>query len=224
MNLSKRCTDTSSWFAGWWNCGCLSLVLAAVLFLVGCANHAPQPQVQPQAQVQAVPEPKVSEPEIDPGTQAAFEKAVGLLRQQQYDQAVAVLTPITIAHPELPGPLVNLAVAYIHLDRQEQAVTTLRQALESDAKHSAALNWLAILERRAGRFEQARSLYQQLLDDHPESSYGHLNLGILCDLYLQQADCALRHYRRYQQLSAEGDDEVGRWIVEVERRQQRGKQ
>jgi Flp pilus assembly protein TadD len=192
------------------------IVLAFIMLLAatGCAGHAPQPRVQPEAAA-------AEEPRVDPAAQTAFDQAVALLRQRQYQQAVSILSPISEAHPELPGPLVNLAVAYIHLNRQEQAVTALQQALASDAEHPAALNWLAILERRAGRFEQARSLYQQLLAAHPESRYGHLNLGILCDLYLQQTDCALTHYRRYQQLAADDDTDVGRWIADLERRQQR---
>lgn len=218
MLLLKPCTDycRSSDLIRWSfrAIGCLPLL--AWLILAGCAHQAASPQQRAEPETSEA----VSEPRLDPAIQADFDQSVSLLRRRQYAQAVEVLAPIGEAHPELPGPLVNLAVAYIHLGRQEQAVTALRQALESDADHPEALNWLAILERRAGQFEQARSLYQRLLAAHPDSHYGHLNLGILCDLYLQQMDCALAHYRRYQQLAAGNDAEVARWIADLERRQQ----
>mgnify|MGYP001186283180 CR=1 FL=1 len=180
-----------------------------LLALAGCAGNPPR--VGTGGGMAAAP--------VDASVQRAFDQAVALLRQEQYSQAVDVLSPVAQAHPELPGPLVNLAVAYIHLGRQEQAMAALQQALAAEPAHPAALNWLAILQRRAGRFEEAKSLYQQLLAAHPESRHGHLNLGILCDLYLQQADCALRHYRRYLELAGE-DAEVGRWIADLERRRQ----
>lgn len=191
----------------------ISLLLPCLL-AVGCAGKEPRPQPEASGnQVEAAPKA------VDEATETAFEKAVALLRQKQYSQVVDVLSPVTKAHPELPGPLVNLAVAYIHLERQEQAMAALQQALAAEPEHPAALNWLAILKRRQGQFEEAKSLYQRLLAAHPESRYGHLNLGILCDLYLRQADCALEHYRRYQELSG-GDADVEAWIADLERRQQ----
>jgi tetratricopeptide (TPR) repeat protein len=159
---------------------------------------------------------------VEASIRNAFEQAVALLRQKQYSEVVDVLSPVVAEHPELPGPLVNLAVAYIHLERQEQAMAALQQALAAEPEHPAALNWLAILKRREGQFEEARSLYQRLLAAHPESRYGHLNLGILCDLYLHQADCALKHYRRYQELAGGEDADVKTWIADLERRQRQG--
>lgn len=181
----------------------------ALLAVVGCAGKPLRVEVD--SDTAAAP--------VDASVQQAFEQAVALLRQEQYSQAVDVLSPVVQVHPELPGPLVNLAVAYIHLGRQEQAMAALQQALAAEPAHPVALNWLAILKRRAGQFEEAKSLYERLLAAHPESRHGHLNLGILCDLYLQQTDCALTHYRRYQELTGE-DAEVGRWITDLERRRQ----
>lgn len=202
----------------------LSRSLLLSLPLVGCANHTPLPKTAatpgaPAAESAAVAAPAAA---VEPEVQRVFEQAVALLRQQQYSQVVDTLSPVAAQHPELPGLLVNLAVAYIHLERQEQATAVLQQALHTDPQHPVALNWLAILERRAGRFEEAKALYQQLLAAHPESRHGHLNLGILCDLYLRQADCALKHYRRYQALAAEADPEVDNWIADLERRRQQG--
>lgn len=194
-----------------------SLPLGLLLTFTACSNNVPLPKTMPAAAA-----PTAAEPAVDPGTQRAFDQAVALLKQQQYAQVVDTLAPVAAKHPELPGLLVNLAVAYIHLERQEHAAAALQQALATDPEHPAALNWLAILERRAGRFEEAKSLYQRLLAAHPESRHGHLNLGILCDLYLRQADCALEHYRRYQELAAGEDADVSGWIGDLERRRQQG--
>lgn len=195
----------------------LPLLLSALLALAGCAGPQPQPTpaepADKPAQASAAPTPS-------PATEAGFKRALALLQAGQYSQAVAVLSPIVKAQPSLPGPLVNLAIAYIHLDRQQEAVAALQQALAADPQHPIALNWSAILERRAGRFQEARELYQRLLAAHPGYRYGHLNLGILCDLYLQQPDCALTHYKRYQELTdkAAAEEQVAVWISDLERR------
>lgn len=192
------------------------VALFACLLTAGCAgNEPPRP----------APENTAAQPAdggVDAATRAAFERSVALLRQSRYSQVVDVLSPVTAAHPDLPGPLVNLAVAYIHLERQEQAMAALQQALTADPEHPVALNWLAILKRRQGRFEEAKSLYQRLLAAHPESRHGHLNLGILCDLYLHQPDCALEHYNRYRELGGSEDADIGKWIADLERRRQQG--
>jgi len=214
--LSIRCINTTTPAPAWLRSGALLAALAVSLVTLGCASQAPPPRAESTT-------PETTSASIDPATQDAFEQALSLLQRHEYEQAIALLSPISSAHPELPGPLVNLAIAYIHLDRQDQAVRTLQKALASDANHPVALNWLAILERREGRFEQARSLYERLLAAHPESRNGHLNLGILCDLYLQQMDCALNHYRRYQELAANQDSAVSHWIADLERRQQQGR-
>ncbi|NLO80632.1 MAG: tetratricopeptide repeat protein [Xanthomonadaceae bacterium] len=199
-----------------------ALPLAVLAGMTGCAGSPPLPKTEPAA-VQEKPAPAAPVAgEVEPEVRRVFQQAVAMLRQQQYRQAAEALEPVAERHPELSGVLVNLAVAYIHLERQEQATAVLRQALSTDPEHPVALNWLAILERRAGRFEEAKALYQRLLAAHPESRHGHLNLGILCDLYLRQPDCALEHYRRYQELSGDADPEVDQWIADLERRRQQG--
>jgi hypothetical protein len=47
----------------------------------------------------------------------------------------------------------------------------------------------------------------------------HINLGILCDIYLQDAGCAMQHYREYLQLSAGSDRHVSLWLADLEQRQ-----
>lgn len=196
------------------------LPLVGLLGLAGCAS-TPEPQAAtPPAQEQAEGEEHAA-PALDAASAQAFGRGLALLRQAQYAQAAEVLSPIAKAYPRLPGPLVNLAIAYIHLDRQQEAVAALQQALAADPEHPVALNWTAILHRRSGRFQEAQATYQRLLAAHPDYRYGHLNLGILCDLYLQQPACALEHYKRYQALAGEQEEEgqpVAMWISDLERR------
>jgi hypothetical protein len=52
----------------------------------------------------------------------------------------------------------------------------------------------------------------------PDYALAHHNLGVLLDLYLHRPAEALQHYERYQELIAEPDATVGRWIIDLQRR------
>ncbi|MCP5164151.1 MAG: outer membrane protein assembly factor BamD [Pseudomonadales bacterium] len=91
--------------------------------------------------------------------------------------------------------------------------------LEDDADDVEALNQYAILQRRQGRFRKAEASYLAALEVAEETTAVHCNLGILYDLYLGQPEPALRHYQRYQELSAGADPRVALWIADLERRQ-----
>lgn len=148
-----------------------------------------------------------------------FDMAVGHLQAQRFEQAEAVLKPLSVAYPEQAAVWTNLGVAYAGQGRNEDAVQALEEALRLQPQHPVAGNRLAILHREAGRFELARRHYDAVLEAHPEHAPAHLNLGILCDLYLADLGCAQRHYQRY--LALEGDDaQVSNWLLDLERRLQ----
>lgn len=198
------------------------LLPLTLLALTGCATTSEPPAGETEtAASEAAPRQPA---QVDAATLALFRNGTALLRQARYEQAAQVLAPAAQGNPRLPGLLVNLAIAYIQLDRKDEARPLLEQALAADPEHAAALNWAAILNRREGRFMEAKALYERLLAAHPEHRFGHLNLGILCDLYLHQPDCAMAHYQRYQALAGEPDAEVAHWIADLERRTPGGEQ
>jgi len=147
-----------------------------------------------------------------------FARALELMQQQRYQEAVAVLAPLAQQHRDSPGIHVNLALAYQELGDNERAEHALSAALAADPQHAEANNLMAIVQRRAGRFQAAREYYQRLLQAHPEHANGHLNLAILCDIYLADLECARHYYRRYQALSNDQDEEVIAWLADLERR------
>jgi Flp pilus assembly protein TadD len=162
-------------------------------------------------------------PRSDPAAER-FAHALELMQQARHADAVAVLEPLAEQQPERAGVQTNLGISYMELGRSEDARRAFEAALERDPEQPVALNRLAILERRTGRFEQARALYERLLTADPEHPHGHLNLAILCDIYLQDLECAHDYYRRHQTLSQEEDEEVTAWLADLERRRSGGEQ
>lgn len=187
-----------------WLKHCISALLLALA--AGCAS-APQ----------SIPQSAKSPPAVPAALSRGFDVAVGHLQAQRFEQAEAALKPLSVAYPEQVAVWTNLGIAYAGQGRNEDAVLALEEALRLQPRHPVAGNRLAILHREAGRFELARQHYDAVLAAHPAHAPAHLNLGILCDLYLADLSCAQRHYQRY--LALEGDDaRVSNWLLDLERR------
>lgn len=148
-----------------------------------------------------------------------FERALQLLRSEQYEEGIALLKAIT-QHPEgqrNTAPYINLAIAYQRLEKLEQAEESVKQALGINPEHPAANNEYGMVLRKTGRFQEARAVYERLLGKYPEYLPARKNLGILCDLFIADLDCALEHYRIYS-AAVPDDPTVTIWIADVQNR------
>jgi len=202
--------------------------LAALLLLAGCGTVPPAAEPPFAAEIGAAPPPEAVEPEAPPQflgpvppTLAVLEKfdaAVSAMQAGKYEAASEQLEEILESNPDLVGAYVNLGITRLRLNDEPGAMQAFDGALELHPQHPVVLNQLAILERRAGRFDRAQDFYERALDGQPDYPPLHLNLGILCDLYLRQKECALSHYARYVALGGEQAEQVGLWIVDLERR------
>lgn len=152
-----------------------------------------------------------------PEFQRAYADALKLMREQRYEQASTRLAALTASHPEFAGPYMNLGLAYLHLDRNEDAERALVEATTRNPDNVAAQNLLGVIYRAEGRFEEARGAYRRALALDEQYADAHLNLGILLDLYLQQPEQALRHYQRYREIRPDDAARVAPWITDLER-------
>jgi cellulose synthase operon protein C len=76
-----------------------------------------------------------------------------------------------------------------------------------------------LAHREAGRFDDARRAYEQVLAANPAHAGARLNLAILHDLYLHDPAQALQHYRALPRDAAVAElRELPRWLAELESR------
>ena len=174
-----------------------------------------------------------------PRVRRKYAAAIKRMESGDNEAAAAEFEAFIAAYPHYPGAYVNLAIIYEQLERTDDAYAMLDKALEIIPDYSYALNQLGLMKRRQGDFAGAKEAWLRVTKTDPEYLNAWYNLGVLYDIYIQDLPAALAAYRRYQELyvntnSDEGtyvgmgvyvpppvidpDPEVGRWIVDLERR------
>jgi tetratricopeptide (TPR) repeat protein len=154
---------------------------------------------------------------MDAQSRANFDQASAMIREAKYDKAIELLEKVIAQWPEMTAPHINVAIAYRQVNKPEQAEQHLKKALEAIPGHPVASNEYGLLLRKAGRFAESRQIYEKSLAAFPEYYPIHKNLGILCDLYLKDAACAVAHYEIYSKAMPK-DQQVKLWIADLQTR------
>lgn len=152
--------------------------------------------------------------------ESAYRSALGLMKKEKYEEAAAQLEELARTDGDRAGPYINLGIAYRKLDKLEEAKQALLIATERRDGNAIAWNELGIVYRKMGQFENARDAYKKSIRKGARYGKAYLNLGILCDIYLEDLNCAMRNYKKYLDVSADkqNDKQVGIWLADVSRR------
>jgi len=155
--------------------------------------------------------------DIDSDVELDFKSAVALIKQNKNVQAVEVLESVIEREQRLTAPYVNIAIAYNKLGNEKLAEENLIKALKLDIGDAVANNELGLLYRKTGKFNAARTAYQNAIAKHPYYLPAKRNLGVLCDLYLHDFNCALEQFQDYLDIKPD-DKDVSIWVADVKRR------
>jgi tetratricopeptide (TPR) repeat protein len=195
----------------------LMISVAVFLFasiLAGClrtARVAPAPETPP---VSVNPAPNA-------GSEAVvlqFRKGVHLLEKGETKEARFVFEKLRDDHPQISMYYVNLGVTYKRLGLLPEAIASYQHALEIDRDDAGIYYNMGIALRESGEFRKAEQAYKTALVILPDFMDAHYNLAVLYDLYLDEPDRAVEHYRRYLDLGGGNPDEVQIWITALEKR------
>jgi len=203
-------------------------LLLALLALDGCQSTplpAPEPEVElvqaaPPEPVPATELESVTEPEPEPidFNQQFYDEAMVSLKAGNIDNAIELLTQVSLGAPEKQFVFTNLGLAYIKLEKYDLADQAMQQAIVQNPDDAVAYNHLGILQRVKGEFKNAREKYQRAIEIDEGYARAHLNLGILFDIYLQDLEKALQQYEIYQSLTQQQDSQIAGWIIDIQRR------
>jgi len=194
------------------------VLMVSCLFLFSCASGKLQ---QGAEKVADVKESKSAEAigyiELEAGVESDFLQAIVLIENGEYALAVETLESVINREQRFIAPFINIAIAYRKAGNTEQAEKNLTIALNMDPLHPVANNELGLIYRKAGKFKEARVIYQKIVTNHPEFAAAKRNLGVLCDLYIHDFECALEQFEKYLELNPD-DKNVPIWIADVKQR------
>ena len=146
-----------------------------------------------------------------------FDAAMAFVKAEEYPKAIDLLNKIVKAVPNNAVASINLALVYKQQGRLKEAEDSLKLALIAEPENPVAHNEYAVLYRKTGKFSEARTLYEKILEKYPNFNMAHKNLGILCDLYMKDFECALKHYVIYSDANQD-DKTVKTWIADLKNR------
>jgi len=200
----------------------LLLLSATLAVLAGCAGKGPvstTPEPAEQAtQQRSGTSSGLRQVEVEPEVQEAFNQAVVVLKSGQHKQAIKDFKKVARMEPKLAAPYINIAIAYRRLGDLKNANESVQTALKKDSRSPEALNIQGLLQRVSGNLKGAQKSYEKALSIYPNYAEAHLNLAMLCDIYLVDWSCAKAHYGQYQKIQGKKDKQVAGWVADLDRR------
>ena len=122
----------------------------------------------------ATPEPTV---EPTPSAEERLDRGIELFESGDFEAAVAELEAANLQDPDNVEILANLGGGYLELDRAEDSIAVLEQALAIDAEHPLAMSNLCTMRALIGDVDVI-DLCQAALAANPNNAGAHNGLGV----------------------------------------------
>lgn len=197
----------------------LSQLLCALFlafFLSGCATSPAEKAIKANTSSSFVIRDDVGV-SVRPELKADFERAAKLLKEKDYERGIRLMNRVAERSEKSIAPHINLGIAYRITGDMKLAEKSLSKALEINSIHPSANNEMGIVYRKTGRFSEARRIYERILERFTSFLPARKNLGILCDLYINDLSCAMANYTIYNQADP-GDNSVVMWMTDLRQR------
>ncbi|MBV8062399.1 MAG: tetratricopeptide repeat protein [Nevskia sp.] len=190
---------------------------AVALLLAACSGPAPRQYPIPARPAEPAPAPAAADP-VRGDPEQRFQAALQLMKDKRPQEARDAFARLAQDFPQYAGPLNDLGVLQAQGRQRDQAIASFAKAVAADERNAFAWNWLGILYRESGDFARAEQAYRKAIAVKPDDAAAHLNLAILCEVYLGRPVEALAQYREYQRIAGNGNLMVGIWIRQLELR------
>jgi len=188
------------------------------LLLAACATTSQKPRPTARVDVQENVGFTITEAKpVNDRARVQYSEAIAQLEGGNHASGIAMLKRIAEAAPNAAAPRIDLGIAEHEAGNLEAAEKHLLEALVLAPEHPVVHNELGIVYRKTGRFAESRKAYETALSIFPGYHHARRNLGVLCDLYLGDLNCALEAYNAYM-TTVPGDPEATMWIADIRNR------
>lgn len=154
---------------------------------------------------------------IDTDLSKKFNQAVKYINEQQYNAAIELLVEVIGKTDKHSAPYINLAIAYSETGKIQDAENILLKAIKINPTHPVTNNELGMVYRKTGRFSEAKKTYESVIKNFPQFLPARKNLGILCDLFMNDLGCAIGQYEAYLTIRP-NEKEIKIWLTDLKRR------
>jgi len=154
---------------------------------------------------------------IDTYLSDKFKLAVTHINNKKYDEAIELLIDVTTNTNKHSAPYINLAIAYSETGKIKEAEDILLKAININPTHPVTNNELGLVYRKTGRFPKAKETYESVIKNYPQFLPARKNLGILCDLFMNDLKCAIEQYEAYLNVRP-NEKEIAIWLTDLKRR------
>ncbi len=155
---------------------------------------------------------------VNKGSVLLFIEAKKAKRKGKLTVAKQKLKVITQKDDSLSGPWAMLGDIAVEEKKYSLAESHYKKAIEINDQNINAYAALAKAQRLMGEFHVAQNTLALALDLWPDFPEAHLNLGILYDVYLNQAEKAQMHMEAYLYLTDYKNKQALAWFEEVKSR------
>jgi len=197
----------------------LIIFLFAINLFVACASKPNKTKAKPQLAaadkvIKFSSRKNTSVVDVD---KDKYKKALAHLQSGELLRAEKLLKEISVKYPSMAGPYINLGIIAMKEGRWQEAENLLSSAKKISSDNPEVLNYLGVIYRQQGKFNEAKDAYQLAIAQDKRFSSAYLNLGILFDLYLSDYVMAKKYYQQYQELIPD-DRNVKSWLIDLDQR------
>lgn len=154
---------------------------------------------------------------IDTDLSKKFYQSVKYINHKKYNAAIELLLEVISKTDKHSAPYINLAIAYSEIGKIQDAENILLKAVKINPNHPVTNNELGLVYRKTGRFSEAKKRYENVIKSYPQFLPARKNLGILCDLFMNDLDCAIEQYEAYLKIRP-NEKEIKIWLTDLKRR------
>lgn len=185
------------------------LTLLSMLSLFSCAQEQIKPSKETQNDI-------TTNKSISKADREKYRDGITALHNNDLTNAQRIFNEFIRNKPKLAGAYTNLALVHFKKKEYDMSLKLVNKALQLNTRQAQALNLRAQLYVIDGKIHKAKDDYLLAIKTKPEYLNAQYNLALLYDIYLQEIELAIQHYKLYMLLLKKPDEATQEWITHLE--------